>query len=217
VPWNTHGRLSYIHFFIRPFIHCFTYSTVYLTTGPQPLQKRVLRRVRSSASSFNVQSLLVLLKSSSSCLPLLPCLSVTSIVPSVFPSITCFIRQLLCKIQSTQFAFLAFILRRIFLPSLIVCNISFFFLHYRSTWSPSFSITTFQNFAGISDLLSEVFQVPAPYTAAPNVPLYYFFLKFKSSEKNIILFEYCFCLGNPGFIFVCASCIVFSVLPNQVK
>jgi len=70
---------------IHSFIHLFRSHT----TGPQPLPKRVLHRVRSSASCFSVQSLLVSLKSSSSCLRLLPCLSVTSIIPSIFPSITC--------------------------------------------------------------------------------------------------------------------------------
>jgi hypothetical protein len=36
---------------------------------------------------------------------------------------------------------------------LILCNTSF--LHDRSKWSLSFSSSTFQNFPGISDLLSE--------------------------------------------------------------
>jgi len=55
---------------------------VCLTTAPQPLPKRVLHRVTSSASSFNFQYLLVSLRWSSSCLCLLPLLSITSIVLS---------------------------------------------------------------------------------------------------------------------------------------
>jgi hypothetical protein len=48
------------------------------TTGPQPLQNRVFNTMQSSASSFNFQHPLVSLKSSSSCLPLLARLPVTS-------------------------------------------------------------------------------------------------------------------------------------------
>jgi len=65
------------------------------TTSPQPLQNRVLHPVRSSASSFNSQYSFVSLKSSSSCLPLLARLPVTSVFSSIFPSITCFRRQFL--------------------------------------------------------------------------------------------------------------------------
>jgi len=49
-----------------------------LTTDPQPLPKPVLHRLRSSASSFNFQYRLVSLRSSSSCLHLLPRLSHSS-------------------------------------------------------------------------------------------------------------------------------------------
>ena len=71
----------------------FTHSAVCLTTGPQPLPKRVLHKVRSSASSFNFQYLRFSLRSSSSCLRLIPRLPVISILPSNVPSITCFRRQ----------------------------------------------------------------------------------------------------------------------------
>ena len=46
-------------------------SVFCLTTGPQPLQERVLHSVRSSPSYFHFQCFLVSLRSSSSCLPLL--------------------------------------------------------------------------------------------------------------------------------------------------
>ena len=64
------------------FIH---YSVVCLTTTPEPPSKRVLHRVRSSASSLSFQYSLVSLKSFSSCFRLLPRLPVTSILPSIFP------------------------------------------------------------------------------------------------------------------------------------
>jgi hypothetical protein len=51
--------------FTFTFISC---HVVCLTTGPQPLPKRVLHRVRSSTSSFKFPDLLVSLMSSSSCL-----------------------------------------------------------------------------------------------------------------------------------------------------
>ena len=56
-----------------------THCDVSLATGPQPLPKRVLQTVRSSAFSFNFRYLLSLMYSTS-CLHLLPRL----IVPSVF-------------------------------------------------------------------------------------------------------------------------------------
>jgi hypothetical protein len=60
---------------IHPLIH----FVPCLTTGPQPLHKRVLYVVQSSASYFNLLYPLFSLKSSSSCLLLLHCLPVTSI------------------------------------------------------------------------------------------------------------------------------------------
>ena len=72
------------------------YSLVCLTTGPQPLPNRVLCRMRSSASFFNSQHRLFSLRLSSSCLRLLPRL-VTCILPSIFPSVTCFRRLFLRK------------------------------------------------------------------------------------------------------------------------
>ena len=61
------------------------------------LPKVVLHRVRSSASSFNVQSPIYSLRSSSSCLVIFPRLPVTYIISFIFPSITCFRRQFLRK------------------------------------------------------------------------------------------------------------------------
>ena len=70
-------------------------SVVYLTTGLQPLSKRVLYQVWSNVSSFHFQYPMFSSRSSSSCLRLLPLFPVTSILPSTFPSITCFRRQFL--------------------------------------------------------------------------------------------------------------------------
>ena len=87
-------------------IHSFIHSIVCITTGPQPLPKRVLRRVRSSVSSFSSQYPAFPLRSSSSWLRLLPRLTVTSILCCIFPSITCFRREFLRKMWPIQLAFL---------------------------------------------------------------------------------------------------------------
>ena len=65
-------------------------SAVCLTTYPQPLPKRVLHSVCSSASSFNLRYPFVSLGSTNICLRLLPRLPVTFTLPSVLPSIVCF-------------------------------------------------------------------------------------------------------------------------------
>jgi hypothetical protein len=64
------------------YVHVVIHPIVWLTTGPWPLPKKVLHRVRSSASSFNLHNRIFSLRSSSSCLRFLPRLPVTSILPS---------------------------------------------------------------------------------------------------------------------------------------
>ena len=59
-------------------------SVICQTKGPKPLPKRFLHTVRSRASSFNWQYPLLSVRSSSSFLPLLPRLLVTSICPFIF-------------------------------------------------------------------------------------------------------------------------------------
>ena len=81
------------------------HSVFCLTTGPKPPPKRFLHIVRSWVSSFNWEYPLLSLKSSSSFLRLLPRLLVTSVSPFIFPSITCFRRQLLRKLWPIQLAF----------------------------------------------------------------------------------------------------------------
>ena len=133
----------------------FIHLVVCLTTGPKPLPKRALHIVRSRASSFKWEDPLLFLRSSNSFLRLLPCLPVTSISLFIFPSIIRCRRQFLRKMWPIQFAFHLRISCRIFLCSLPPA-IPLHFSHDQSNWSfPSSSSTTFKNFPGVSDLLTE--------------------------------------------------------------
>ena len=105
-------------------------SVICQKTGPKPLPKRFLHTVRSRASSFNWQYLLLFLRSSSSFLRLLPCLLVTSICLFIIPSITCYRRQFLCKMWPIQWAFRLLISCRIFLCPLTLSNTSSFLTWY---------------------------------------------------------------------------------------
>ena len=102
------------------------HSVFCLTTGSKPPPKRFLHIVRSRAPSFKWEYHRLSLRSSSSFLRLLPCLLVTSISPFIFPSITCFRRQFLCKMWPIQVAFRFLISCRIFLCSLTLSNTSSF-------------------------------------------------------------------------------------------
>jgi hypothetical protein len=79
--------------------------------------KQVLHTVISSACFLHFQYPRVSLKSCS-CLPLLPCLPITSTPPYIFPSIMCLRRQFLRKTWPIKLAFLLFIACEIFLSSL---------------------------------------------------------------------------------------------------
>jgi len=81
-------QISNEYSLIHTSIHSFIHSVVCFTTYTLP--KRVLSRVRSSTFSFNFQNPHFPLRSFCSCLRLLPHDSVNSILPSVFPSVTCF-------------------------------------------------------------------------------------------------------------------------------
>ena len=122
--WSLY-RLGYSGRFISS-IHL----VVCLTTGPKPLPKRALHILRSRASSFKWEYPLLSLRSANSFLRLLPCLSVTSIRPCIFSSITRCRRQFLRKMWPIQFAFRLRISCRIFLYSLTLSNTSSFL-----TWS----------------------------------------------------------------------------------
>ena len=99
-------------------IHSFIHSAVRLKNSPQPLTKPVLRTVRSSASFFSFRYPFFSLRSSSSCLRLLPPLPINYILLAIFPSTPYFGRQFLRKIWPLQLIFLLFIVFRIFLPVL---------------------------------------------------------------------------------------------------
>jgi hypothetical protein len=94
----------------------------------------------------------VYIRSFSTCFRLLAFLLITSTLPSLLPSVTCFRRQFLRR----MLAFLCLLLHVGYLcpPWLFVIHLNF--SQYRSNWSPSVSSTTFQNFTRISDLFSEV-------------------------------------------------------------
>ena len=97
-------------------------SAVCLKAGPYLFPKRILHRVRWSASSFNFQNLLFYFRLPSSCLRLLPRLSVTSTGPSIFPSITCFRRQFLHEMWPIKLTCFLCIVCRAFLSPLPLCN-----------------------------------------------------------------------------------------------
>ena len=103
--------------------HCRCHHAVCLKTGSQPFPQRVLHTVRSIASSFNLQYPLFSLRSSSSCLLLITCLLVTSILHSIFVSLTYFRRLFLCNKWPNQLAILLFTVCRIFLYVLTLCKV----------------------------------------------------------------------------------------------
>ena len=100
----------------------FIHSIVCLTAVPKALPKRVLDRVRSSASSFSFQVPLFSLRSSTSCLRLFPRLPVTSILPSIHPSVICYRRQFIRNMWPPHFALPIFTVGRILLSSFTLCN-----------------------------------------------------------------------------------------------
>ena len=131
------------------------HSAVCLKRVPLTLPKWVLNTARRSVSSFNFQYPLVFIRSSSSCLRLLPLLPVT-FFPLSFFSITSFRRQFLHKMCPIQLAFL-FLLYVGYSFFSWLCVILPHFSQDRSNWSsPFFFSTTFQNFSGISHPLPEV-------------------------------------------------------------
>jgi hypothetical protein len=110
-----------------PYKHgLFNYPLVCRTAGPYALPKRNVHRVRSSAFSFNFLYPLCFLRSFSRFLRLLSRLSFTSILPSIFPSMTCFRIQFVRKIWPIHSAFIHFIICRKWTSSLSLFNISSF-------------------------------------------------------------------------------------------
>ena len=145
----------------------FIHSVVCFTTGPKPLPKRALHRVRSRASSFKWQYPLLSLRSSNSFLRLLPCLPVTSIPPCIFSSVTRYRWQFRRKMWPIQFAFRLRISCRIFLRCFTLSNTSSFL-----TWSVqlTFSILLQHHISKLSRCfwsIARSVQVSAPLASAP--------------------------------------------------
>jgi hypothetical protein len=127
------------------FCKYFFHSVFCLTTGPHSRPKRILHTVRSSASAFIFTYNLISLRSSSSCLCILPSL-LASILPSTYPSMTCFRRQFYAN--ATNPVSLFFLLDiSLLLDSFVTPH----FWHDRSNWSFFFSSTTFQNCGYVSN------------------------------------------------------------------
>jgi hypothetical protein len=151
-----------------------THSVVCLTTGSQ----QVLHRVRASVSSSSFQYPLTSLSSSSSCWLLLPRLQITSILPSIFPSILCYRRQFTRTMWPIQLPFLLCIRCGVFLTSLTLYSSSFLTrsVHYLFHPSPTPHVKTFQVFL-IYFLKCPSFSPTQSYV--PNVAYNSYFLKFK--------------------------------------
>jgi len=94
-----------------------------------------------SASAFNFQYPLFTVSSSTGWLRLLPCLPVAPILPSLFPSITCFRRQFLRNMWPVHFAF--FLLNVGYSRPACLCVMLDFSPDRSIGSSPTFSSTTF--------------------------------------------------------------------------
>ena len=108
--------------------------------------------MRFSNYPFSFQYFCVSLRSCSSCLPLLPRLSVLSI----FPSTTYFRRKFLLKICPIRSHFFHFILVGYISPSWLYVIFLYFSHDQYNRSSPSLSSTKLQNFQRISGIISEM-------------------------------------------------------------
>jgi len=117
-----------------------------------------------------------------------------------------------------QLAFLLFTVCKI-IPVFLDCNVPLLhFSHDRSSWSPSFSSTTFQNFPGISNLLSAVSKFPHHKKPCPKCSILI--------HSSLNVSPVCRCKepsscwtpirhGNPGFNFVFTSCVICYRAPKK--
>ena len=115
---------SFIHSFDSLFIHSFIHSVVRLATGPYPLQERGLHRVQSS---FRFRCLSFFSQSSNSYLGILSLFHLLSI----FPSVTSFRSQFLCKMWPIHLTFQLCIIFKIHL-SVWLCIV---LIHFSRDWS----------------------------------------------------------------------------------
>jgi len=147
------------------------YFVICLTTGPQHLPKWLFRKKRSGASYFNLQYPLHSLRSNSSCLHFVPRPPVTSVLPSIFPSVPCLkgSSNVRCD-QSSNCSFS--LLFEGYSSPLSLSNTSTFL-----TWSVQliFSSTMFENFPFICDRLSSV-RVSVPYRTILQIEQFMNFL-----------------------------------------
>jgi hypothetical protein len=114
---NSH---SFIHSLIHPFIRSFRSLSYYLFQSQFSTQYVLMLPL----SIYSIVSFS--LRSSSSCLRLLPRLPCTSILSSICPLIMCFRRQFLSKMWPIQLALFLCIVCRIFRSSLALYNTSSF-------------------------------------------------------------------------------------------
>ena len=144
----------------------------------------------------------VLLRSYRTCLRLLPCLSVTSILLSNFPSVCLENSYYSSCDQSEKPSFFLLYVGYSSSPSLYV--ILSHFSRNRSNWSSSsFSSTIFQNFASISDLLSEVPTFQHHTLLCSKWHFTGFFFQFLSPVcwwKDFFLLNAAFAVANLGLI-----------------
>ena len=105
------------------FGYSFSHSVVFYDRSVSS-SKAALHPLQSSASPFNFQYPLVSLKSSDSCLRLLPHLPVIPILPSILSSIMCFKRQFLPRMWPVWLALFSslFSVCRIFPFGVYVCS-----------------------------------------------------------------------------------------------
>jgi len=106
-------------------------------------------------------AIILSLRSCCSCLYLLPYLTITSIIPSILHSVTCFRMQFLHKLWPIQLASILLFFVGYSSPCLYV--ILFHSLHDHSNWCPSFSSTIFQNFHHHTKLCTKLITLPIPF------------------------------------------------------
>ena len=116
----------------------------------------------------------------------------TSILPPIFPSITLFRRQFICKLFPILLAFLLFVVCRIFLSSLTLCDTSLFLI-----WLDQLISFLLQpHISKLSRYFCSAFQNvqdSAPYRAMLHMEhVTHFFFKFKPNllVKSFFFFFY---------------------------
>ena len=148
----------YIYFESRETSKIFHYSFSSLLSIASFESSSPPRAIQFFLFQFIVPSLS--LKDTNSCLPLFPYLPVTSNIPSIFPSVTCFRKAVPTQYVTNPVNFSSLFLMFVGYTSPPWLWVKLFlFSHDRPKWSsPSFSSTTIQNFQEAADLLHQVFK-----------------------------------------------------------